>query len=175
MEIELMDQPILIIKSASPGPVLGETPKDTLLQIESLLEEEIVEIRNKLQSDEKGVFTNYLTQFNLHLQTESEVTSVILESEWRDQLGDGVVLDQEDNEAEDLIDLEVSELMRVIKITYSQDGQLGQERRKLFRWIADQQQLIPFISGVCSCDYLLISAKDILSSINKLKENLIEK
>jgi hypothetical protein len=167
MQIELMDQPILIIKSASPGPVVGESPKETLLQIESLLEEEIVEIRNKLQTDEKNAFANYLTQFNLHLQTEAEVTSVILESEWRDQMGDSLTPNIDNSEAEDFIDLEVSELMRVIKITYSNPAD---QKRGLLKWIVSQNDNIPIISGVSTSDYLLISAKDVLNIISKLRE-----
>lgn len=168
MQIELLDQPILIVRSASPKDTIAESPQEALLQIESLLEEEIIEIRNKLHSDDKNLFSDYLSKFNLHLQTEDEVTSVVLESEWRDQMGEGFLLNNDVNEAEEIIDLQISELMRIIRITYSE--QKLDERKKLFKWLFAQNNNIPIISGLCSCDYLLVSAKDIISSMNSLKE-----
>ncbi len=173
MRIELMDEPILIIKSASPSNIAGDSPKETLRQIESLLEEEIIEIRDKIVSDDSNSFFGYLTQFNLHLQTDNEVASVVLESEWRDQMG--MSLDGETAESDELIDLEVSELMRIIKIYYSDDtARANLERKELFLWLSKQSINIPIVSGVCSFDYLIISAKDILVCMNSLKESLKE-
>ncbi len=168
MQIELLDQPILIVGSASPKGAIAESPQEALLQIESLLEEEIVEIRNKLHSDDKNLFSDYLSEFNLHLQTEDEVISVVLESEWQDQMGEGFLPTDGLNDAEDIMDLRVSELMRTIRITYSGDD--FEERKKLYQWLSSQTSNIPIVSGLCSFDYLFVSAKDIISSMSSLRE-----
>lgn len=167
MEIELMDQPILIIKSAAPsGQAEQDFQKEALIQIESLLQEEISDVRQKIKSDDSGFVNYYLTEFNLHLQTEEEVVSVVLESEWQEQMG--TEADEHEN-PEEAIDLKVSDLMRVVKISYTSSGTVLQERKKLYEWLAKQNQSIPFICGLGSRDYLLISAKEILNSMSHLR------
>ena len=172
MQIELLDQPILIVKSASPQDTVDDSPQETLSQIESLLEDEIIEIRKKLHSDEGQSFTPYMSNFNLHLQTDSEVVSVVLESEWKNQMGEGFNSHTDlINGAEEVIDLEVSDLMRIIKLNYNDNlGTIKKEKKKLFAWLAEQSADILLISGLASYDYLLVSAKDILNSMNGLNE-----
>lgn len=170
-----MDQPILMIKSASPSTIVEEeSPKETLLQIESLLEQEITQIRDRLESDSQFVVSHYLTQFNFHLQTDLEVVSVVLESEWKEQIEDNILLSEQasGNITEDLIDLDVSELMRIVKVKYSQGQRMFLERKSILNWIAQSSDYIPFISGLGSCDYLLLPAKSILSSMSQLNESL---
>lgn len=172
MKIELMDQPILIVKTAPPAPVSAESQRETLEQIESLLEDEIVQIRDQLKTGASFALNEYFTDFNLHLQTDNEVVSVVLESEWQEQNEEGIVDTGEADEQSDLIDLEVSKLMRVVKVTFESKESAEAERKKLLRWVAAQQTPISIVSGIGSSDYLLISARDILNSINNLRENL---
>ena len=48
MKIELLDQPVLIVKSLSPYQLDNFEEKEALEQIEHFLEEEILQIRDKL-------------------------------------------------------------------------------------------------------------------------------
>jgi hypothetical protein len=170
MKIELMDQPILIIRSTQPpksreSEILG---KEALEQIENLLEEEISEIRNKLQSESNLTLEEYFTPFNLHLQTEQEITSVILESEWREQ--DEEIKEQEQGP----LDLQVSKLMRVVKITYESNEECNATRPKLLKWLSEQKdKQIPSICGLNHMDFILISAKEILPMMNSLQLQLL--
>ncbi len=168
MKIELLDQPVLIVKSLSPYQLDNFEEKEALEQIEHFLEEEILQIRDKLSSGQIIGLDEYFTTFNLHIQTENEVSSVVLESEWKNNTN---TEESEDQALSDLpADIQVSELMRVAKITYSEKDQLIAERKKLLQWLINQSSDIPIISGLNNNDYLLFSAKDILNLINSLKE-----
>ena len=93
---------------------------------------------------------------------------MVLESEWKNNTN---TEESEDQALSDLpADIQVSELMRVAKITYSEKDQLIAERKKLLQWLINQSSDIPIISGLNNNDYLLFSAKDILNLINSLKE-----
>ncbi len=167
-----MDQPILIVRSVPPTQV-APSGKDTLKQIENLLEEEITQIRDKLDSGIEVVLNEYFTEFNLHFQTDKEVVSIVLESEWQEQVeADSFGLPEDDIEGDSLIDLNVSQLMRAIKITYSKNEAPAQVRKKVLAWIIAQADEIPFLGGLGSCDYLLLPAKSIVSSINNLRNHL---
>lgn len=177
MKIELIDQPILIIKSPSPSDkVEGGLQKETLLQIESILEDEILEVREKIEANEANFASYYLTNFNLHLQTDREIISVVLESEWQEQMGDEI---ENHDSPENLLDLKISDLKRIVKISYSKDYHTEEvvraEKKKLFKWLSAQDMNISLISGIDSADYLLVSAKDILTVINHLHSSLSEK
>jgi hypothetical protein len=80
----------------------------------------------------------------------------------------GSEADEHEN-PEEAIDLNVSDLMRVVKISYTSSDTVLQERKKLYEWLAKQNQSIPFICGLGSRDYLLISAKEILNSMSYLR------
>jgi hypothetical protein len=168
MKIELLDQPVLIVKSLSPYQLDNFEEKEALQQIEYFLEEEISQIRDKISSGQIVGLEEYFTTFNLHLQTENEVSSVVLESEWKNN----TIIDEGENPILEELppDVKVSELMRVAKITYSDPDQLISERKKLLQWLISQSSDIPIISGLNNYDYLLFSAKDILNLINSLKE-----
>ena len=191
MKIELMDQPILIVKSSSPAPTSFDSQQDTLKQIENLLQEEIHEIRDRIDShNEEVILSEYFTDFNLHFQTDKEVVSVVLESEWQEQTGDELNLASEDN-PDSMMDLQVSKLMRVLKVSYSEDleensnknldpadkhalmaKQRLNEKKKILKWVIEQNTNIPLISGLGKDDYLLISASDIINSMGQLRKHL---
>lgn len=170
MKIELMDQPILIVKSSSPAPTTVDSQQETLKQIENLLQEEIHQIRDKIDLGEEMMLSDYFTDFNLHFQTDKEVVSVVLESEWQEQIEDEV--GSAEITPDNLLDLEVSKLMRVIKITYSEPKESLAERKKVFAWIINQPNNIPLIAGLGSNDYLLLPASDIINSISKFKKHM---
>jgi len=174
MKIELMDQPILVITTVPPAPVSAESQRETLEQIESLLEDEIVQIRDQLKTGSSvSLLNEYFTDFNLHLQTDNEVIAVLLESEWQSQDENGMFSLNGLEEQSDLIDFEVSGLMRVVKVIYEDKLSAREDRKKLLAWVAEQKAEIPLVSGLGSSDYLLISAKDILNAINHLKVSLM--
>ena len=164
MRFELFDEPVLIIKSELSNEL--KTPDaETLEKIESLLEDEIVEVRRQLDSDSKESLDGYIIPFSLHLQTETEVSSVLLESEWRESGG----LDEEDDEiteAQDNENYEVSQLMRVLKITYDEP----REKRKIFDWLCSSNERFPFVHGFSSNDFLLLPAKSIFQLMSGLRK-----
>ncbi|MDX1921251.1 MAG: hypothetical protein SFU25_11030 [Candidatus Caenarcaniphilales bacterium] len=166
-----MDQPILIVKSSSPAPTTADSQQETLKQIENLLQEEIHQIRDRMDLGEEMILSDYFTDFNLHFQTDKEVVSVVLESEWQEQMEDGGN-DSDSNVPDNLLDLEVSKLMRVVKISYSELKEALLERKKIFAWIINQSSEIPMVCGLGSNDYILLPASDIIHSISKFKKHL---
>ncbi|MDX1917960.1 MAG: hypothetical protein SFT81_02295 [Candidatus Caenarcaniphilales bacterium] len=159
MEICLLDEPVLIIKSASP--IDPENSKETLEQIESMLEDEIYHIRSQLQEEHPQLMANFLSTFSLHLQADDDVYSVILESEWRSQVEEG--------EADEL---EISPLMRVVKINYPERSKIDRERKKVYAWLAQQSEAYPYVTGLGEADFLLLPAKTILTAIGSLRNSL---
>jgi hypothetical protein len=178
MKIELMDQPILIVKSSTPTPASLDSRQDTLKEIENLLQEEIHELRDRIDSEgEEIILSDYFTDFNLHFQTDQEVVSIILESEWQEQIEGESALDE--NSPDSLLDLNVSKLMRVVKVSYSENENADEnkeirlkEKKLIHQWIIDQEEEIPFLSGLGKDDYLLLCASSIISSISRLKKHV---
>ncbi|HEY9886355.1 MAG TPA: hypothetical protein V6C96_03740 [Vampirovibrionales bacterium] len=170
MKIELMDQPILIVKSGAPNALVDFSQRDTLEQIEELLEEEIHHIRDKLGSEDKVSLQEYLTDFNLHFQTNEEVVSVVLESEWNEQVAENFDPDEEGGNS---IDLEVSSLMRIIKISYENESESLKGKKDIFNWLYKEKLSYPLFSGLNGySDFFLVPAKDILTVVNSFKECL---
>lgn len=162
MRFELFDEPVLIIKSELSNEL--KTPDaETLEKIESLLEDEIVEVRRQLDSDSKESLDGYIIPFSLHLQTETEVSSVLLESEWRES--EGLDDEEDDLDVQNNESYEVSQLMRVLKITYDEPS----ERRKIFDWLFSSNERFPFVHGFSSNDFLLLPAKSIFQLMGGLR------
>jgi|GEM_PF-3819135 len=159
MQFELLDEPVFIVRSALPEN-LDASSKDTLLKIESLLEDEIDHVREEmdeqsLSSSSSSVIDSYFVPFSLHLQNDQEVISVVMEKEWKMVEGTSLL----ENEAED-IDCQLSELMRVVKIHYQKNS----ERREIYSWLLQQKngEDLPLLRGLGMSDYLLLPAKNIL-------------
>ncbi len=193
MKFELFDEPVLLIKSILPL-MLNDSEEETLIKIESLLQDEISLIKEDIDKSSQQILNNYLTPFNLHLQINNEINSILLENEWNQlesqkkfleelsQENFDVIDDEEDNYNKSTTEEEqqqnkntdfnlnskVSELQRIVRIIYNSPD----ERIKIFDWLSQkskENQNFPFISNFGDSDFLLLPAKTIFPLLSSLQ------